>query len=74
MPLQFPSWMTWYKKPSYVDIKEYSAALAARRASSPARRGSIDSKRSTDIPRKLTLEKILKNEPCKSKSPRYKHP
>jgi hypothetical protein len=55
--------MRWYKKPSYVDIKEFSAALAAKRSSSP-RRNSVDSRKSTDIPPKLSLEKILKNKPC----------
>lgn len=66
MPLEFPSWARWYKKPSYVDINEYSATLAARRASSPMRRDSVDSRKSTDIPSKLSLEKILKNQPCMS--------
>ena len=63
MNVQIPSWLQWYKKPSYVDIREFSATLADKGASSP-RRNSVESRRSTDVPAKLSLEKILKNQPC----------
>ncbi|KAL3427943.1 hypothetical protein PVAG01_01452 [Phlyctema vagabunda] len=61
-----PSWLQWYKKPSYVDIKQFAAGIhekAPRVTASP--RSSLDGRRvSGDIPSNLSLEKILKNETC----------
>ena len=63
MPPQFPSWLQWVKKPNYVDIKEF-ADRRARSDSISSNRTSIDSRASRDIPSKLSLEKILKNQTC----------
>jgi len=57
MPL--PSWLVWYKKPEYRDIKEYSTAVGTgRRPLSPDGRGK------TAIPSRLSLEKVLENTTC----------
>ncbi|CAI4218714.1 unnamed protein product [Parascedosporium putredinis] len=57
MPL--PSWLVWYKKPDYRDIKEYSTAVGTgRRPLSPDGRGK------TAIPSRLSLEKVLENTTC----------
>lgn len=65
MQFQFPSWMQWVKKPNYVDIKEF-ADRRARSDSVASSRASIDSSSSRDIPAKLSLERILKNQTCTS--------
>jgi len=53
------------KKPNYVDIKEF-ADRRARSDSVASSRASIDSSSSRDIPAKLSLERILKNQTCTS--------
>ena len=56
MPL--PSWLQWYKKPSYRDITEYANAVRdGKRDISPGR-GSLN------VPNRLSLERILRNETC----------
>jgi hypothetical protein len=61
--MQFPSWLTWYKKPAYRDIKEYSADVRfGRRQLSPDGRGK------TSIPGSLKLERILENKTCEVSS------
>ena len=75
--MQFPAWLTWYKKPSYVDVNEFANRIrekAERRSRSMARsssrpissRSSSQSSRRTscDVPSKLSLDRILKNKPC----------
>lgn len=58
--MHFPSWLTWYKKPEYRDIKEYSNAVASgRRPLSPDGRGK------TSVPSRLKLERVLENKTCK---------
>ncbi|KAF8849473.1 hypothetical protein BDZ45DRAFT_680491 [Acephala macrosclerotiorum] len=73
MPFPYPEWARWYKKPSYVDVNQFATAISERAgtATSPnsptnTPRTSLDLKRrsSTDIPRKLRLERILKNQTC----------
>lgn len=57
--MRFPSWLTWYKKPEYRDIKEYATDLRfGKRQLSPDGRGK------TSIPSSLKLERILKNKTC----------
>ncbi|KAL8354495.1 hypothetical protein RB601_004071 [Gaeumannomyces tritici] len=57
MPL--PSWMVWYKKPEYRDIKEYSAQISTgQRSFSPDGRSRLA------IPGRLRLERILANKTC----------
>ncbi|KAL1842955.1 hypothetical protein VTJ49DRAFT_3596 [Mycothermus thermophilus] len=60
-PLSFgiPSWLRWYKKPEYRDIREYAANVSSgRRALSPDRNSS------GGIPHRLQLERILANKTC----------
>lgn len=72
MAIEFPVWLQWYKKPSFVDITQYADRLGERaerveRASTPASpRSSEESRRrsSADIPKKLKLERILNNRTC----------
>jgi len=83
LKMQFPSWLTWYKKPSYVDVNEYanrirekaekvherSRSMTQSRPSSP-RSSSESSRRSCDVPSKLSLDRILRNKPCTLNTPR----
>jgi hypothetical protein len=56
--MQWPAWLTWYKKPDYRDIKEYSAAVGSgKRSFSPDARGS-------KVPSQLKLERVLDNKTC----------
>ena len=64
--MHWPSWLMWYKKPEYRDIKEYSNAVnTGRRPLSPDGRGK------TTIPSRLKLERVLQNKTCtlSSRSP-----
>lgn len=57
--MQFPDWISWYKKPEYRDIKEYSTAVRqGKRQLSPDGRGK------TAIPSRLALERVLENKTC----------
>lgn len=56
MPL-VPAWMQWYKKPSYTDIKEYSATFQNGKWT------SADAFK--DTPKRLGLDRILQNQTCK---------
>ncbi len=68
MPL--PSFLHWYKKPSYTDVQAYSKALVdkAGSASSPnSPRSSVDkdfASERRDVPKKLSLQRILDNRTC----------
>ena len=77
--MQFPSWLTWYKKPSYVDVNEFANRIRekaekvherSRSMTSTSRplspRSSSESSRRTscEVPSKLSLDRILKNKPC----------
>ncbi|ERT02447.1 uncharacterized protein SPSK_05292 [Sporothrix schenckii 1099-18] len=54
-----PSWLNWYKKPEYRDIKEYSnAVVSGKRPLSP------DGRARTHIPARLRLERVLENKTC----------
>ncbi|KAM7190877.1 hypothetical protein V8F20_009561 [Naviculisporaceae sp. PSN 640] len=56
--MQLPSWLVWYKKPEYRDIKEYADNVnTGRRPMSP------DGRR-TAIPSRLRLDRILENKTC----------
>jgi len=58
--MRLPSFLIWYKKPEYRDIKEYSSAIVSgRRSLSPDGRGKIS------VPRSLALERVLANKTCK---------
>ncbi|SPQ24339.1 98e482b1-84ff-4bb2-8f16-50177fb54321 [Thermothielavioides terrestris] len=58
MQLKFPSWLSWYKKPEYRDIKEYATNISSgKRTLSPDGRNG-------GIPSRLRLERILANKTC----------
>ncbi|EFX02523.1 hypothetical protein CMQ_5884 [Grosmannia clavigera kw1407] len=57
--MRFPSWLSWYKKLEYRDIKEYSnAVVSGKRDLSPDGRGK------TAVPARLRLERVLQNKTC----------
>jgi len=60
LSLDIPSWMQWYKKPDYRDIKEYSRDIGSgKRSFSPdGRRGK------SYIPSRLKLDRVLANKTC----------
>jgi hypothetical protein len=61
MQFQPPSWLNWYKKPEYRDIKEYATNVSSgRRPVSPDGRNG-------GIPSRLRLDRILANKTCKSR-------
>lgn len=61
--MQLPSWLVWYKKPEYRDIREYSKAVGSgNRAVSP------DGRNKSAIPSRLSLERVLENKTCASGS------
>jgi len=74
--MHYPSWLIWYKKPSYVDVNEFAnrirekAEKTVERSRSTSRldasrRSSSESSRSScDVPTKLSLDRILRNKPC----------
>ncbi|KAK0611942.1 hypothetical protein B0T14DRAFT_571789 [Immersiella caudata] len=56
--MRLPSWLTWYKKPEYRDIREYADNInTGKRSMSPAGRGC-------SIPSRLRLDRILENKTC----------
>ncbi|KAF4509207.1 hypothetical protein G6O67_005492 [Ophiocordyceps sinensis] len=57
--MHWPTWLTWYKKPQFRDIKEYSQAVGSgtRPLSPDGRSGSM-------IPRQLKVERVLENKTC----------
>ena len=64
-----PSWLRWYKKPEYRDIKEYATAVGSgKRALSP------DGRSRTSIPKQLKLERVLDNKTCMCLSLSLPHP
>jgi hypothetical protein len=67
MGFTLPKWLEWYKKPSYVDLKKFAASFNEKievGASQGSRPSSIDSRSTASIPKKLALERILKNKTC----------
>lgn len=59
LTMQLPSWLVWYKKPEYRDIREYSKAVGSgNRALSP------DGRNKSAIPSRLSLERVLENKTC----------
>jgi len=59
MRLHLPSWLSWYKKPEYRDIRTYADEInTGRRTMSPAGRSNIS------IPSRLRLDRILQNKTC----------
>lgn len=60
--MHWPSWLTWYKKPEYRDINEYSTAVGSgKRPLSPDGRNSM-------IPSQLKVERVLENKTCMEKT------
>lgn len=57
--MHFPSWLRWYKKPEYRDIKQYSSEVRSGK-----RQLSPDGRAKTAIPSRLKLERILQNKTC----------
>ncbi|KAL2130375.1 hypothetical protein VTI74DRAFT_6537 [Chaetomium olivicolor] len=58
MHFQLPSWLSWYKKPEYRDIKEYATDISTgKRTLSPDGRNG-------GIPSRLQLDRILANKTC----------
>lgn len=56
--MKWPAWLTWYKKPEFRDIKEYSDAVGSgKRAISPSGRNSM-------IPWQLSIDRVLDNRTC----------
>ena len=63
--MQLPSWLQWYKKPEYRDIKQYSTDVrSGKRSLSP------DGRNKTAVPHKLKLERVLENKTCECHHPR----
>ncbi|KAK4159402.1 hypothetical protein QBC43DRAFT_361935 [Cladorrhinum sp. PSN259] len=58
MPAKLPSWLVWYKKPEWRDIKQYAAEVSRE-----GRPPSLDG-RNTAIPSRLALDRILGNKTC----------
>lgn len=56
--IQIQNWIQWYKKPSYQDIQEFSAAVRDGKRESTLRRGSIE------VPTRLGLDQLLQNWTC----------
>ncbi|KAH6686445.1 hypothetical protein F5X68DRAFT_276457 [Plectosphaerella plurivora] len=57
--MRLPTWLRWYKKPAYRDIKEYSSAVrSGQRSLSP------DGRNAGLIPPHLSLERVLENKTC----------
>lgn len=57
--MKLPSWLVWYKKPEYRDIREYSKSVGSgHRAPSP------DGRNKSAIPSRLSLERVLENKTC----------
>ncbi|PVH89998.1 hypothetical protein DL98DRAFT_647660 [Cadophora sp. DSE1049] len=66
---QYPDWLRWYKKPSYVDVNKFATDISdsagtVSNPNSPRSSGETKRRSSHDIPSKLSLEKILKNRTC----------
>lgn len=58
MTFKIPSWLSWYKKPEYRDIKEYATDISSgQRTLSPDRNNG-------GIPSRLRLDRILANKTC----------
>ncbi|EFY88746.1 hypothetical protein MAC_05181 [Metarhizium acridum CQMa 102] len=56
--MYWPTWLAWYKKPEYRNIKEYSNAISSgKRDYSPNRHGCA-------IPSQLRLDRVLGNKTC----------
>ncbi|KAK2000336.1 regulator of G protein signaling superfamily [Colletotrichum falcatum] len=55
----FPDWLVWYKKPEYRDFREYATAIRNGR-----RPMSRDGRDKTQIPARLSLERVLANQTC----------
>ncbi|CAL3969320.1 unnamed protein product [Diplocarpon coronariae] len=66
---RYPDWLRWYKKPSYVDVNQFATAInkgsgALPNSTNPRSSTMLKRRSSTDIPSKLSLEKILNNRTC----------
>ncbi|KAH8886982.1 regulator of G protein signaling superfamily [Thozetella sp. PMI_491] len=57
--MHWPSWLVWYKKPEYRDIKEYSTAISSNKRSF-----SPDGRSGSSVPSQLKLERVLDNKTC----------
>lgn len=60
-----PSWLRWYKKPSYVDLKAFVASLNNESDEEQGQPKLYRLSQSNDnIPKNLSLERILNNKTC----------
>ncbi|KIW14385.1 hypothetical protein PV08_07167 [Exophiala spinifera] len=60
-----PSWLDWYRKPSYRDPIIFSASIRADLENGlTSRPGSISSQSDSAIPSNLTLDHVLNNDTC----------
>ncbi|KIW41515.1 uncharacterized protein PV06_07065 [Exophiala oligosperma] len=60
-----PSWLDWYRKPSYRDPVVFSASIRADLENGlTSRPGSISSQSDSAIPSNLTLDRVLNNDTC----------
>ncbi|KAM0270222.1 hypothetical protein ACHAQH_009522 [Verticillium albo-atrum] len=57
--MEVPTWLQWYKKPEYRDIKQYSTDVRIGRRSI-----SSDGKGKSSIPPHLSLDRVLANKTC----------
>ncbi|KAF3352361.1 hypothetical protein VdG1_09048 [Verticillium dahliae VDG1] len=57
--MEVPTWLQWYKKPEYRDIKQYSTDVRNGRRSI-----SSDGKGKSSIPPHLSLDRVLANKTC----------
>ncbi|KEF52945.1 uncharacterized protein A1O9_10851 [Exophiala aquamarina CBS 119918] len=65
MPLNLPSWLRWYRKPSYRDFKTFTQTINADiEQGVTSRAPSIISQSDDTIPASLTLDRVLANKTC----------
>jgi hypothetical protein len=64
MGFEIPPWLRWYKKPDYVDIKKFAGSFQDKRDGSPSRPRPSSPIATGSIPKKLALDRILKNKTC----------
>lgn len=66
MPFNVPSWLRWYRKPSYRDFKTFTQTINADiEQGVTSRAPSIISQSDDTIPASLTLDRVLANKTCK---------
>lgn len=61
---KFASWLNWYKKPSYRDVKVFTKSTNDI-VETGQRPPSISSQSDSTVPPSLTLDRVLANKTCK---------